>query len=101
MAISLPYTQTQAPLYLIVYDISHNKERNAIDFILKGYGFRVQKSVFECRLTRGDKQRLLAQLEQLNIQSGHIRCYSVNSQKVVKIGQVPEEMDSDYIYFIE
>lgn len=101
MAVSLSYTRAQAPLYLIVYDISNHSERNAVDFILKGYGFRVQKSVYECRLTRGDKQRLWAQLERLAIQSGHIRCYSVNSQKIVKIGQVPDDMDSDYIYFVE
>lgn len=97
----LPYYQAQAPLYVIVYDISENKERYAIDFILKGYGFRVQKSVYECRLTRGDKKRLFAQLEQLQLTSGHIRCYSVNSHKIVKFGQIPVEMDAEHIYFVE
>ena len=33
--------------YAVVYDISSDKEREKVDKLLKGYGFRIQKSVFE------------------------------------------------------
>ncbi len=38
--------------YAIVYDISDDKERGKVDKILKGFGFRVQKSVYECMLKK-------------------------------------------------
>ncbi len=96
-----PFSKEEAPLYLLCYDISDNKERNKVDNILHNYGFRVQKSVYECHLTRGDKQRLLGTLESLEITTGHIRCYSIGSKKVKKIGNVPEDIDDEFIYFIE
>ncbi|MGB5987377.1 MAG: CRISPR-associated endonuclease Cas2 [Desulfobacterales bacterium] len=34
--------------YLVCYDISENKIRRHIVKVLKGYGVRTQKSVFEC-----------------------------------------------------
>ncbi len=61
--------------YVVVYDISSDKERNRIDKILKGYGFRVQKSVFECRLVKSDRNRLLEDLEKLEIKTGFIKIY--------------------------
>ncbi len=37
-------------LYVIVYDVPHNKRRTKIATLLEGYGKRVQYSVFECYL---------------------------------------------------
>jgi len=59
--------------YAVAYDITDDKEREKIARLLKNYGFRVQKSVFECRLTRKDKQRLIDELEGLNIKTGSIK----------------------------
>lgn len=61
--------------YAIVYDITCDNERRKVDKVLKGYGFRVQKSVFECRLTKSDKTKLVEKLMQLNIKSGFIKMY--------------------------
>jgi len=41
----------QAPLFAVCYDLSDDRERRRVDKLLTGFGFRVQKSVFECRLT--------------------------------------------------
>lgn len=97
----LPHNPHQAPLCLIVYDISDNKERAKVDKVLHDYGFRVQKSVYECRLTRAAKKQLFNKLESLGIESGHVRCYVVMSDKIHKIGDVPADIDDEYIYFIE
>jgi CRISPR-associated protein Cas2 len=37
-------------VYLVVYDVSDDRRRARLAELLKDYGFRVQKSVFECRL---------------------------------------------------
>lgn len=97
-------TPNQSPLYLVVYDISIDKERNKIDKLLHGYGFRVQKSVYECRLSRTLKKQLIAKLSSLNIKSGHVRFYSVNGEHTVKLGQLEHlhsEEDAEAVYFID
>ncbi|MBN2717705.1 MAG: CRISPR-associated endonuclease Cas2 [Deltaproteobacteria bacterium] len=37
-------------LYVVCYDISDNRRRRRLDKLLKGFGRRVQESVFECDL---------------------------------------------------
>lgn len=97
----MQFSHQEAPLTVITYDISDNSERQKVDRLLHDYGFRVQKSVYECRLTRGGKKQLVARLEKLNIQTGHIRCYSVNGSRTLKIGADSHEIDNEPIYFIE
>ena len=72
--------------YTIVYDISDDRERRRVDALLKGWGFRVQKSVFECRLGRGERQRLARALQSLDIQSGTVRIYRIVEQSTLRIG---------------
>lgn len=45
--------------YAVVYDIASDAERSRVDKTLKSFGFRVQKSVFECRLTKKGKEELI------------------------------------------
>ena len=61
--------------YAVVYDITSDKERGWIDKILKGFGFRIQKSVFECRLNKRGKEDLIAKLKKLDIQTGFVKVY--------------------------
>lgn len=61
--------------YAVVYDITCDKERRRVDKILKGYGFRIQKSVFECRLSKRSKIQLEEKLTSLNIKTGFIKMY--------------------------
>ena len=80
----------QAQLHAICYDISSNSERRRADKLLKGYGFRRQKSVFECCLSTAQKQHLLRQLTLLNLRTGHVRVYRVQANSEPKvIGQQP------------
>ena len=46
--------------YCVIYDISDDSERRKVDIILKGYGFRIQKSVFECRMRKRDYNNLVS-----------------------------------------
>jgi CRISPR-associated protein Cas2 len=61
--------------FAVVYDISDDKERAQVDKLLKGFGFRVQKSVFECTMDRKGKEDLLSKLRSLNLKTGFIKIY--------------------------
>lgn len=65
--------------YVAVYDISDDRERRKVEKILKGFGFRVQKSVFECRLEPKIKQKLIRKLNTLNIQTGFVKIYRLET----------------------
>lgn len=61
--------------YVVVYDISDDRERIKVDKVLKNYGFRIQKSVFECKLNEFLKKKLISELQTLNIKTGFIKIY--------------------------
>lgn len=89
--------------YAVVYDISSDPERTRVDKVLKGFGFRVQKSVFECRLTKGSKQELIEKLEKLDITTGFIKIYKLeySSKSQLIIGnKKDEDIDGGYAFVI-
>lgn len=55
-----------ARFYVVCFDISDDRIRSRVVKVLKGYGYRVQKSVFECpRLTEKQLLTLMDRLERL------------------------------------
>lgn len=89
----------EQPEFAVVYDVSCDKERRRVDNILKGFGFRVQYSVFECKLSRSDKKELERQLQALNIQSGHIKIYRIyGGASHTIIGKAPPCIDDQPAY---
>ena len=87
--------------YLVVYDIENNRERSRVSKVLAGFGRRIQKSVFECRLTRSSRNKLLGRLEALDVRTGCILCYRVNDNarrdQVGRCDDVPEDESYAYI----
>jgi CRISPR-associated protein Cas2 len=66
-----------------------------VDKALKGFGFRVQKSVFECRLNKRGREDLIEKLKKLNIETGFIKVYRLEySSKEIVIGE-KEKADID------
>ncbi len=63
--------------FVVAYDITEDKERYRVEQTLKNYGFRVQKSVFECRLTKSGLKRLVDDLEKISPKTGFVRIYRV------------------------
>jgi len=87
--------------YAVVYDITSDTERTRVDKALKGFGFRVQKSVFECRLNKRGKEDLIEQLRKLNIETGFIKVYRLEySSKEIVIGEKKEPDIDDGNAFI-
>ncbi|MGH8578724.1 MAG: CRISPR-associated endonuclease Cas2 [Gammaproteobacteria bacterium] len=91
----------EAAAFTVAYDVSDDGERSHVDRVLRGFGFRVQKSVFECNLTRGDKRALIDQLRRLDLKTGTVKIYRIyaGSNNVV-IGQPQAEPDEDYAYIL-
>lgn len=89
-------------MYLVVtYDIANNKRRYRIDKTLKGYGERVQKSVFECRLTESQNLELRERLRPLmNLKEDHIRYYELCSRcqgAIACVGVAPVTEEVPYV----
>jgi CRISPR-associated protein Cas2 len=51
--------------YLICYDIRDPKRWRKAHKLLKGYGETLQYSIFRCRLTQRDREKLRWKLEQI------------------------------------
>jgi CRISPR-associated protein Cas2 len=88
--------------YAVVYDITLDKERGQVDKILKGFGFRIQESVFECRLNKRGKEDLIAKLQKLDIQTGFVKVYRLEySSRNEIIGKKDDnDIDNGYAYII-
>lgn len=77
-------------LYLAVYDVTENRERTRLAKVLEAYGIRVQRSAFEVRVTRAQRETLLRQLQQLNISSGWVTFYRIDeAAKRHQVGTPP------------
>ncbi len=82
--------------YVGVYDVTEHRERLRVARILEGFGFRVQFSAFEFRLTRSMRERMLADLRALNLETGWFVLYRIDSGSKDKfIGKVPERPFAD------
>lgn len=87
--------------YIVSYDITSQRERSRVSKILIGYGFRVQKSVFECLLSPAARTRLIDELGGLDLQTGFIYIYRVSKAgKRVGIGKVPPSPDNDFAFVV-
>jgi CRISPR-associated protein Cas2 len=71
---------------IISYDIVDDKRRTKIMKLLKGYGIRVQYSVFECRLSPVEFAKLGQELRGLiDINTDSVRCYRLDVEAVERI----------------
>jgi CRISPR-associated protein Cas2 len=64
--------------YIVAYDIGDDHERSNVDKVLRGFGMRVQKSVFECRLTRRQAEKLTTHIATLQVQTGFVLVYRLS-----------------------
>ena len=87
--------------YTVVYDITANGERRRVEKVLKDFGFRIQKSVFECRMDRRAKEELIRILENLNLKTGFVKIYRLEySWKNCVVGEQKKKNIDDEPAFI-
>jgi CRISPR-associated endonuclease Cas2 len=79
-------------LYLAVYDVTIDRERNRVAKLLEGYGMRIQKSDFEIRLTREQRESVLEAVERLALESGWVAFYRIDEDAArLAKGKLPEQ----------
>ena len=79
-------------VHVIAYDIEDDKRRTKVARVLKSYGYRVQRSVFECTLTEKKLKRMIAELEALLKPEDEVSIYQICEQcrrKVKRWGKTP------------
>jgi CRISPR-associated protein Cas2 len=81
--------------YAVVYDISSDRERARLDKLLKGFGFRVQESVFECRMRRRDRDELIRRVKELELKTGFVKIYRLEYSFNAKIIGTCEKRSPD------
>lgn len=87
--------------YVVAYDISSNKERDKVSKLLRNYGFRDQKSVFVCKLSKSAKNKLEYELNKLEIRSGVVKIYKIyENVKSKNFGKEVKSFDGGYCYFV-
>jgi CRISPR-associated protein Cas2 len=85
--------------YIVSYDIADDKRRSKVAKTLKDFGERVQKSVFECLLDKGNLQRMVKKLEKyVDENEDSIRVYQLCNEckqeiKIIGKGTVTEDED--------
>jgi len=76
--------------YVVVYDVTDDAERTRVAKVVEGFGVRVQKSAFECVLTRGARATLERRLGELQLKTGFVFLYRRDARaKRIAIGAVP------------
>lgn len=68
---------------LIIYDIIDNKRRLKLAKYLNGYGFRVQKSCFEAKISKNKYEKMINGIGNYATTEDSIRVY-----KIIGSGQV-------------
>ena len=69
----------------VCYDIPDDRRRTRMSNILKGYGTRVQRSVFECDISPKHFQRMKERLGKLLTPEDGLRYYILCAECVPKI----------------
>ena len=92
---------SRTAVYILAYDIADDRERLGVERLLLGYGFRRQKSVFECRLTSGARAALFRQLQALELKTGFVLAYRVShASRPQSFGAAPEHFPDDGYAFL-
>lgn len=90
--------------YLVCYDIVNDSRRQKVSKLLERYGWRVQKSVFECLVEDKHLERLQNQLLRLiNRHSDQIRFYPLSApcrENVLILGDKPEFAIDDATFIV-
>ncbi len=78
-------------IYVVVYDITNDKERERLSNYLMRYGIRVQESVFECNINISEYDKFIRGLKRFEVEGTKIKVYPLcNScyKKVIKLGDL-------------
>ena len=84
---------------IIIYDIISNKRRTQLSKLLSAFGFRIQKSAFECLLIREKYKLLIEKIDRYVKPEDLIRIYRLNQNVITQIYGEKLENENEMYYF--
>lgn len=84
---------------LIIYDIISNKRRTQLAKLLNGFGYRIQKSAFECVLSKEKASKLKLLIEDFAKEEDQIRIYQLNQYVRSTIYGIAPNTQNEHYYF--
>lgn len=91
-------------LFVVAYDVTEDKRRGRVRKLLREYGEPVQRSVFEARLTRRERERLLARAERLvDLTTDSLVLYPIAPRSeagIVALGQPRPEIRAPRFFIV-
>lgn len=94
-------SDTRPQRYAVAYDVSDDAERRAVDRVLKGWGQRVQKSVYLVMMPRYGVKRLREELDRLELKTGTVLLFRLQAGVPVASSGVPfHDPDTDLAYIV-
>lgn len=85
---------------LIIYDIIDNKRRLKLAKYLNGYGFRVQKSSFEAKLTKSQYNQMINGIGKYATNEDSIRIYKIIGKGQVTVLGKDYKIDDEEVIII-
>ena len=85
---------------LIIYDIIDNKRRLKLAKYLNGYGFRVQKSSFEAKLTKSKYNQMINGIGKYATNEDSIRIYKISGKGQVTVLGKDYKIDDEEVIII-
>lgn len=84
---------------VVIYDISNNKKRNKLAKEMRGYGYRVQRSSFECNLDVNAFKRLKRALKKYEGEGDSIRIYRIiGNSNIIAYDSNKKMVENDDLY---
>lgn len=85
-------------MVIVIYDIVDNKRRVKMSKYLSGFGFRVQRSCFECILTAPLYKKLLSEIDRYIAAGDLLRVYKLaGNMDIVSWGDISMIDDDEFI----
>ena len=85
-------------LVLVIYDVSDNKKREKLVKCLKSYGVRVQKSSFECLLSKKLYKKMVKESNKIiDKKTDSLRIYKMNNENKILNYGIGKNIDKDNI----
>jgi CRISPR-associated protein Cas2 len=87
-------------LVVVIYDITDNKRRNELSKYLKSFGFRVQKSAFECILDINNYKKLTQEIDKYVTGGDLLRIYRLAGNTDVQVWGNIQKTEIDEIIIV-
>ena len=83
---------------LVIYDICSNSRRTKLSKFLQGFGFRIQRSSFEARISRINYGKMMKNIGKFATNEDSIRIYKLlNGDVITSYGKDVEVVDEDVV----